>query len=104
MLEDLDTSNKIGCFTLTTDEDIYIINSERKSNIQFIATNSSYKIADYAFCERNLKTIKMGLGVKSIGNYSFFNNPELVNVTVSSSLEDLGAFVFSQTGIKDNYI
>jgi len=67
-----------------------------KHSIQFVVINGATSIGDYAFYDLpNLEDVSMGESVTSIGNYSFGSCSSLLNVGLSNSLETIGIGAFS---------
>ncbi len=59
-------------------------------------------IAGYAFSEANIKTIRLGDNVKSIGSRAFYNLPNEISIYFNSKLETINSEAFAFTKFENN--
>ena len=50
---------------------------------------------DCPFAEAKFSSVIIGNDIKTIGDYAFYNNPELTSITFGSSVESLGEYSFN---------
>ena len=93
------------CFSGDYEEDWWYGTVTYYSPIVTLTVDNSQleSIGDYAFTNNRISNLVIPSSVKTIGNYAFYECPELSAVTFAgtSSLETIGAYAFAENDIEE---
>lgn len=90
--------------TTSRDWDITIVdeNDNNLNEIDETWENATFGNKGFMYC-KNIESVKIREGITEIGNYCFYGCTKLKTVVLPSTLKNIGASAFYNSGIKDVY-